>query len=44
MQVEHYQLALYLVFPRVSIPVSYAMIKQIADHAEDRFSAIALRH
>ena len=43
MQVEHDDLASNLIFPCVIIPASYPMTEQIADHAEHRFSMIALR-
>ena len=43
MHVEHYELAPNLIFPRVIIPASDTMTEQIADHAEHRFSMIALR-
>ena len=43
MNVEHDDLAPHLVFPRITIPTSCSVIEQIADHAEHRFSMIALR-
>ncbi len=43
MQVEHDELAPHFVFPRVTFPASDTMTEQIADHAEHRFSMIALR-
>ncbi len=43
MQVEHDDLAPHLVFPRVIFPASCSVIEQIADHAENRLSMIALR-
>lgn len=43
MQVEHDELASNLVFPRAIFPASCSVIEQIADHAEHRFSMIALR-
>jgi len=43
MHVEHYELASDLVFPCVTFPASDTMPEQIADHAEYRFSMIALR-
>ena len=43
MQVEHDELAPNLVFPSVTFPASNSMTEQISDHAEHRFSMIALR-
>jgi len=43
MQVEHDELAPNLVFPRVIFPASCSVIEQIANHAENGFSMIALR-
>ncbi len=43
MQVEHDELAPYLVFPCFTFPASEPMTEQIADHAEHRFSMVALR-
>ena len=43
MQIEHDELAPDLVFPCVTFPASDTMPEQIANHAEHRFSMIALR-
>jgi len=43
MHVEHYELAPDLVFPCVTFPASDTIPEQIANHAEHRFSMIALR-
>ena len=43
MNIEHDQLAPNLFFSGNTIPASYSVVEQIADHAQHRLSMIALR-